>query len=64
MTSGSGVSPAGRVDPPLVDGDAVDGADDGRAHDEAVRGEQAGRVGEEAGAVAVDDVDAVGATEG
>ena len=54
-----GHGPARRLDVPLVDRDAVDGAQDRGAHGVLFRGEQAGRVGEQADPVEVGDVEAV-----
>ena len=56
---GVGHGAARRLDVPLVDRDAVDGAQDRGAHGVALRGEQPGGVGEQAHPVEVGDVEAV-----
>ena len=53
--------PARGLDVPLVGGEAVEGAQDRRAHDQPVCREQPGGVGEQSQPVAVEDVDAVAA---
>ena len=63
MSSGSGSSPLGESTHHSLTASPVEGADDGRAHDEAVGGEKSCGVGEEASAVAVDDVDPMGSTQ-